>query len=116
MAMPVQTIFDTLRQAGVHVTPAPDGLLHVTPASRLTPELRALIRGGKADLVRWFTSAPNDPEPPLDRAQWLDLDREYQRHHWKCPICISGGQGRGLRCGFGAALWVNYQNTVTSKN
>ena len=40
----VQPIFAALLDAGVTVTPSPDGLLHVSPASRLTDELRGLIR------------------------------------------------------------------------
>jgi len=70
------------------------------------------LRQHKADLVRWFTSASNDPEPPADRAQWLEIDREYQRHHWKCPTCQAAGRGAryGLRCGAGAALWRAYSD------
>lgn len=57
-------------------------------------------------------------EPPLDRAQWLEIDREYQRHHWSCPTCQAAGRGSqyGLRCGVGAALWNTYSNTVKSSN
>ncbi len=50
-ALPVQTIFDALRDAGLNVSLAPDGGLSVAPASRLTQELRDLIRGNKAVLV-----------------------------------------------------------------
>ncbi|MHB1199169.1 MAG: hypothetical protein ACYCZ6_06340 [Polaromonas sp.] len=50
-ALPVQTIFDALREAGLNVSLAPDGGLAVAPASRLTQELRDLIRGNKAVLV-----------------------------------------------------------------
>lgn len=34
--------------------------------------------------------------------------REYHGHHFKCPACIAAGQGHGLRCGTGAALWSAY--------
>lgn len=73
------------------------------------------LRQHKADLIRWFTlTAANDPEPPTDRALWLEIDREYQRHHVNCPTCIAAGRGAqyGLRCGVGASLWANYQNQI----
>ncbi len=48
------------------------------------------------------------------RAAWLVRDRIYQQHHFSCPTCIAAGQGRGLRCGVGAALWATYENTPRS--
>ena len=110
----VQTIFDTLQEAGVTVTPAPGGLLHVAPASRLTPELRNLIRFGKDDLIRWFTSAPNEHEPLPNPAQWREMAREYHRHHFSCRICCAASQGYGLRCGVGASLWTAYATVKLS--
>lgn len=110
MSMSVHAIFGALRDAGVTVAPAPGGLLHVTPASRLTPELRGLIRSGKADLLRWFASALNDPEPPANSLVWRELSKIYFAHHFNCPICIAAGRGvpYGFRCGTGAALWRAY--------
>ncbi len=49
-------------------------------------------------------------------AAWLVQDRIYQQHHFSCPTCIAAGQGRGLRCGVGAALWTNYENTPKNPN
>lgn len=112
MALPVQSIFETLHDAGISITPTPSGKLLATPASRLTDELRELIRSRKADLIRWFTAgAANDPEPPADPAAWRELAQEYHLHHFACKTCCAAGQGRGLRCGTGAALWTDYQNT-----
>lgn len=110
MSMSVQTILDVLRDAGLTVTPASDGQLHVTPASRLTPELRGLIRRGKADLLHWYASAANDPEPLANSLVWRELSKVYFAHHFNCPICIAAGRGvpYGLRCGTGAALWRAY--------
>ena len=57
----------------------------------------------------------NDPEPelPADPNAWKELAAAYHAHHLKCSTCIAAGRGAvyGLRCGVGAALWVNYQNT-----
>lgn len=61
--------------------------------------------------------AANDPmpaaqeQPSLPTAStWRELASAYHLHHFKCPTCISAGQGRGLRCGAGAALWTGYQD------
>lgn len=35
-------------------------------------------------------------------------DEAYLVHHWRCPHCISAGQGRGARCAQGADLWAAY--------
>lgn len=107
----VQPIFAALQDAGVTVTRSPDGLLHVSPASRLTDELRGLIRQHKAELLSWFTSEPtNDPEPFVDPAEWCELAAAYHAHHFSCQICIAAGRDirSGLRCGTGAALWRGY--------
>ncbi len=112
MAMPVQSIVETLHDAGFSLSLAPAGGLAVSPASKLTPELRDIIRNGKADLIRWFSQpAANEPEPPAEPGAWLELDKAYQLHHFKCPPCVAAGLGYGLRCGTGAALWSAYQNT-----
>ena len=49
------------------------------------------------------------PEHPAAVA-WQALDKAYQAHHVKCPICIAAGRGirYGLRCGTGASLWTAY--------
>ena len=41
---------------------------------------------------------------------WRELDRAYQAHHFKCPICKAAGLGYGLRCAAGAALWRAYSD------
>lgn len=117
MALPVKNIVDALHDAGLSVFPEPGDLLRVTPASRLTPELRGLIRASKPELLRWFTLfAVNDPapEPPADPSAWRELAQAYHAHHFNCPTCIAAGRGAayGLRCGTGAALWTNYQNQI----
>ena len=53
-----------------------------------------------------------DPEPPPDPNAWRELAQAYHAHHFGCSTCIAAGRGAmyGLRCGTGAALWINYQN------
>ena len=57
--------------------------------------------------------AANDPNQPPDPNAWRELAQAHHAHHFKCSTCIAAGRGAvyGLRCGVGAALWVNYQNT-----
>ena len=113
-ALPVQDIFDALHDAGLSVSLALSGGLVVSPGSRLTPDLRELVKGNKAALVDWLHAA-NDPlpEPPLDPNAWRELATAYHLHHFKCGTCIAAGRGAqfGLRCGTGTALWNAYQNT-----
>lgn len=111
-ALPVQVVFESLRDAGLSVSLAPDGGLGIRPASRLTDDLRALIRSNKAFLLDWLQAA-NDPEPPSDPNAWRELAKAYHAHHFTCPTCIAAGRGAayGLRCGVGSALWNRYQSS-----
>ena len=115
-ALLAKEIFEVLHDAGLRVLLAPSGGLVVSPGSRLTHELRGLIRGNKAALVDWLHAA-NDPdpapEPPTDPNAWRELAAAYNLHHFDCSTCIAAGRGAGygLRCGTGAALWNAYQNT-----
>ena len=110
-ALPVQGIFDALHDAGLSLSLAISGRLVVSPGSRLTPDLRDLIRGNKAVLVDWLQAA-NDPapEPPTDPVAWRELAAAYHAHHFHCQTCIAAGRSSqyGLRCGTGAALWRAY--------
>ena len=113
-ALPVQGIFDALHDAGLSVSIASSGGLVVSPGSRLTPDLRELVKGNKAALLDWLHAA-NDPlpEPPTDPNDWHELATVYHLHHFKCSTCIAAGRGAqyGLRCGVGAALWGSYQDS-----
>ena len=54
-----------------------------------------------------------EPEPPADPNAWRELSEAYNAHHFDCHTCIAAGRGAqyGPRCGAGAALWINSQNT-----
>ena len=73
------------------------------------------LREHKLELIEALAANdPNPPpEPPPDPNAWRELAAAYHLHHFKCSTCIAAGRGvmYGLRCGTGAALWVNYQNT-----
>ena len=107
-------IFEVLHDVGLNVSLAPGGNLLVSPKSRLTDDLRTLIRDNKPFLLDWLTAA-NDPapEPPADPNAWRELAEAYNAHHFDCHTCIAAGRGTqyGRRCGAGTALWINYQNT-----
>ena len=57
------------------------------------------------------TQANEKPRHHIE-APWRELAQAYHAHHFKCTPCKSAGQGRGQRCGAGAALWVNYQSAT----
>lgn len=106
-----ESIIKSLHTAGVTIAPTDNGGLRVSPASRLTPELRGMIRETKAELLKYFSVfAANDPEPPNDPADWHELAAAYHAHHFNCPTCIAAGRGSqyGQRCGAGMALWRLY--------
>lgn len=113
-AFSIKPFVEQLHGAGLNLSLVPGGGLAVAPSSRLNDDLRALIRSHKQDLIRWFTSAPNDPEPPADQEQWRAMAREYHQHHFSCGDCIAAGQGSGLRCGTGTALWGAYQTSIST--
>ena len=116
-SLPVQNIFESLREAGLSLSLASNSGISVTPASRLTDDLRTLIRDNKPFLLDWLTAA-NDPypapEPPADPNAWRELAAAYNVHHFKCSTCIAAGRGAqyGLRCGAGKALWNAYQDSA----
>lgn len=82
----------------------------VTPG--VTPEPAWI---GACTCVTPVTSGFNDTpandllEPPTDPLAWRELAAAYNAHHVNCRTCCAAGQGRGLRCGTGAALWLEYQ-------
>ncbi|MDB5884157.1 MAG: hypothetical protein JWR74_328 [Polaromonas sp.] len=113
-ALPVHDIVEVLHDAGLRVSLVSGGDLGVSPASRLTHELRDLIRGNKAVLVDWLQAANDQaPEPPLDPEAWHELAQAYYAHHFNCNVCIAAGRGSryGPRCGAGTGLWNAYQRT-----
>lgn len=121
MAIPSTcTIVDQLQHAGLKLSLAPAGGLAVGPSSRLTTDLRDLIRSSKAQLIDWLTAA-NDttsplPDPPENAWNWKELAAAYQAHHFNCPACIAAGRGTqyGQRCETGIALWSVYQDSALS--
>ena len=67
------------------------------------------------DLVQPPVPAPDKPRKHTfmkNADTWRELDRAYQAHHFKCPICKAAGLGYGLRCGAGAALWPAYSDAT----
>jgi hypothetical protein len=98
----------TLPATTAQLNPANPHEIRVSSATTTatTPQLSSCAGGQKVPLKVALSCAPvADPET------WRELDRAYLAHHFNCPNCVAAGQGRGLRCGVGAALWTSYQNT-----
>ena len=69
--MDAHQVVDFLHDAGLCIALTPERGLKVTPASSLTPELRALIRSSKDVLIDWLRcDAANDPASDPDRWAW----------------------------------------------
>lgn len=106
--MTVESVLQQAREVGVEVRLV-DGRIKAVGTRAAVALVLEPLRQHKADLIRWFTWAPaNDPEQPMDRSAWRELAAAYHAHHWTCRTCCTAGQGRGLRCGVGAALWREY--------
>ena len=116
-AQTVQTLVEQLHHAGLKLSLTSADVLAVSPTSRLTEDLRDLIRRSKTQLIDWLTAA-NDANSPVDDAgqpdDWKALAAAYHAHHFKCPTCIAAGRGTryGQRCGAGMALWNAYSTAV----
>ena len=130
--MQAAKIIGELGSQGFSFNLVADGGLVVRPFSKLPDTQRELLRAHKADIVALLSrEAVNDPasiQPPapttpakppkqtfMENADtWRELDRAYQAHHFKCPVCIAAGRGAGygLRCGTGAALWTSYSDAT----
>lgn len=42
-------------------------------------------------------------------ADWREVDKAYQAHHWMCLQCIASGKGHGQMCDEGQKLWDVYE-------
>lgn len=110
----MSAVLQRVLDAGLYINLIEGGKLLVTPASRITPELRAFIRSHKEALVRWFAAANDAQEaaPPTDPSAWRELAQAYHLHHFACSTCQAAGRGYSARCGVGAALWGRYQRSI----
>ena len=92
------------------------GLAKLAISQQLNCALQAVPASTQSPaLVQPPAPAPDKPSKQtfMENADtWLHLDRAYQAHHFKCPVCIAAGRGAGygLRCGTGAALWTSYSS------
>lgn len=68
-AQTVETVVARISHAGLKLSLATAGGLAVAPASRLTADLRDLIRASKPMLIEWLTPA-NDPLAIDHTAGW----------------------------------------------
>lgn len=133
--MSAAALFQSARDAGVELRLV-DGKVKITGKKSAVAGLIEPLRQHREDLVRWLENAAipvavlheeyrlysrltpppepqQEPEPSTDPAAWRELAQAYHLHHFACKTCCAGGQGRGLRCGTGAALWRAYSDTST---
>ena len=68
-AQTVETVVAQISHAGLNLSLAPCGGLAVAPATRLTADLRDLIRASKPMLIEWLTPA-DEPQTIDPTAGW----------------------------------------------
>lgn len=92
--MTASVLLDTITAAGLTVTADGDTLV-VRPRNRITPELRALIRVRKAELLALLPppspvlDATNTPVAPCPRCGGV--------HFWRSAL-VPGAEWRCVRC------------------
>jgi len=110
--MNTAALIQRVQEAGVELR-LEDGKLKYSGKSSAMAGLMGLLQQHKGDLIRWFQHAPAyGPEPPEDPSVWRELAQAYHAHHFSCKTCCAAGQGRGLRCGTGTALFSAYQTLI----
>ncbi len=87
-----------------------DGSVKIIGHRAAVHQWRDQLRQHREEIIRRLT-ASDDFESMPDPAAWRELARAYHLHHFTCTTCQSAGQGRGMRCGTGSALWTIYQST-----
>jgi hypothetical protein len=101
-ALPVQSIFAALHDAGLSVSLASGCGLIVSPGSRLTPDLRELVKGNKAALLNYLQAA-NDPDAN-SRLGEIEITKLPFLDEWLCPTkaahrrVAADAPGRFFRC------------------
>jgi len=134
--MPAAKIIHVLKSSGFTIE-LKGQIILVGPSNRLTDDIRALVRANKPALlqaladqdaskpdamqeqqaagmaqavIRRASALPEAKPLPWYHAaaDWRPLAAAYHQHHFGCKQCIGAGQGRGLRCDTGTALWAAY--------
>jgi hypothetical protein len=101
--MTVQALIRQAKEVGVELRLV-DGKVKASGTRAAVTSMLEPLRQHRAELIEAMT-----PETRSDLVGWRELDRAYQRHHLTCATCTAAGQGYGLRCGVGAALWTRYE-------
>lgn len=107
--MSASAILEELAACGITPGVTADGTGIEVPGGRLTDEQRQRIKACKPELIRCIREQHATSAEPAD---WRPLARAYHAHHFACRTCQVSGQGYGLRCGTGAALWSGYREAA----
>ncbi len=95
----------------------------VTPVTPVTPHLNEVGANAPKPAPELTDCTPAPAAPPVpavpavpehEPVDWHALHGAYMRHHLTCAVCKAAGRGLryGLRCGVGAALWVDYEGAA----
>jgi hypothetical protein len=108
----VDALIRSAMDAGVELRMV-DGKIKLIGKHEAVTRMIEPLRRYKNDVLRWMNRPTNDPEQP--KSEWQPLATAYHQHHFNCRTCCAAGQGRGLRCGAGAALWRSYGGDAYTK-
>lgn len=132
--MSAETLIQQARAAGVTLR-LENGKIKVRGKTSVVEKLTPTLRQHKSELIAWFTQnddlpqpLPREvlmeeyrlfsklqplPEPPPDPQAWKEMAQAYHAHHFNCHTCQAAGRGSmyGMRCGVGAALWIEYSTS-----
>jgi hypothetical protein len=108
--MSLDTLIRKVLDSGIELALV-EGAVKIIGHRSAVRQWRDQLRAHKDEIYQYLSAAIY-PEPQQDLATWHELAEAYHLHHFGCTKCVGAGQGRGLRCGAGTALWTTYQASI----
>lgn len=92
--------------------PRVDAVLKREPANDLTPAPSLSEADQELLIERMAVMQYDGGLPQADAERLAVAHTHYLLHHWGCKACCAAGQGLGVRCKAGAALWTAYESAA----
>jgi len=103
-----EDVLDTLLKSGVKVKLLESFDFDISPASKLLPNHRQMLKSEKKKLVLHLSRLAAK-EMSLTDDEVESTFHTYHVHHFNCHSCIAAGKGYGKRCSVGLSLWFRYR-------
>jgi hypothetical protein len=101
-------VLDALLKLGVQVKLLENFDLDISPASKLLPLHRQMLKSEKMTIVIHLSRLAAK-EMNLTKDEVRSTFHFYHSHHFKCDLCIAAGKRYRIRCAEGRSLWFRYQ-------